>query len=338
MDFFQSVENLVGASPDKPFFNLTDCLAIAGIGPDKNATCIVDSDGSLIVEANNENLFWLDGCIYRFRYPQSFSGIAIERALRLQKESEERMRCSTERIKIYDKCLFMGHAFGWYAYGHLHDSLQRIYFCREDIKKEKWKIVVNRYDRVVEFLEHLRALVGSWITEEDLILIDNACIYEFDNLVYSHSPAVATSYTKESIEWIHSEYIKYFSRDSSWPRRIYLSRNHVRPGFRGVLNEEELAGFLKTQEFTVISGSEPLADIVNYFANAEIIVGAHGSLFANTFLSKPDCRILELCPHNRVDMTFKNKLKLADYYTHRIVQADESHNISIDPQDILDII
>lgn len=336
MNFFDSIENLVGASSDTPFFTLKNCLAVTGIGPSKNATCITDSEGSLIVEANNENLFWLGGCIYKCRDPKKFPRIAIERALMLQREIDERINSTNERRIITNKCLFMGHSFGWYAYGHLHDTLQRIYFCREDIRKERWKIVVNRYDRVVGFIEHLRALLGDWATEEDLILIDNAYIYEFGDLVYSHSPSVATSYTNDSIQWVHSEYLGYFSKAGKWPKKLYLSRNHIRPGSRGVLNEAEIGELLKANEFFVINGNEPLADIVNYFANAEVIIGPHGSLFANTFLCKPECRILELCPHNRIDSTFKNKLKLAKAYTQKIVQADDSFNIVIDTDDIIE--
>jgi hypothetical protein len=328
--FFESNENLVGASKENPYFCITDAFGITGIGPDENATCITDKNYDIILEANNENLIWLGGCIHRFRSPLGYGPISARRALDLQKYVHQRVRDCPEVITVNERSIFLGHAFGWHAYGHLHDTLQRLYFCAEEARSDRPKIVVNRHDRIIDFLGHLSATLGKIVTQEDLIILDNKHSYNFRELIYSHSPATLTNYTEDSLRHLNTSYRNFFECTDSKIAGVYLSRNHVRPGSRGVINETEVVDYLNRKGYVILFGNEPLNKIVRIFSSSLKVIGAHGSLLANTFLCRPDAEILELCPHNRVDVTQKNKLKYARKYEQILVQADSAYNLEID--------
>jgi hypothetical protein len=329
--FFESTENLIGAKVTEPYFVLNDCIMATGVGPDKNASSIADQNGDIILQANNENLVWLGGCIHRFRSALGYGPLALKRVLQLQQDVTERLNEQKPTITVSEPAIFLGHAFGWHAYGHLHDTLQRLLFLKEILKDRNFRFIVNRYDRIVDFADHLGALLGRDIEPTELIVIDNSSTYIFEELVFSHAPATMTNYTQESLQWMSTSYREFFFDDSlRKPKGLYLSRNHIRPGSRGVSNESEVTEFLAEQNFMTVTGNEPLNLIVNLFAHAELIVGAHGSLFANTFLCGPHCRILEFCPSNRIDVTFKNKLKNTPFYTQEIIEADPSYNICLD--------
>lgn len=336
--FFESNENLVGASKANPFFCITDAFGITGIGPDRNATCITDKNFDMILEANNENLIWLGGCVHRFRSPLGYGPISARRALDLQKDVHERIKGNPEVITVKEKTIFLGHAFGWHAYGHLHDTLQRLYFCVDIIRSEGLRIAVNRYDRIIDFLGHISAVLSREVARDDLLIIDNSYCYNFRDLIYSHSPATLTNYTLESLNFMQAAYKNYFRCIDYAIPGIYLSRNHVRPGTRGVLNEAEVVSFLTQRGFIVVYGNEPLCRIVELFSSSLKIVGAHGSLFANTFLCRPDAEILEFCPRNRIDVTFKNKLRLSKRYQQELVDADSSYNLQIDMEIIREFV
>jgi hypothetical protein len=328
--FFTSTENLVGASPDRPWFTIQNALVVTGIGPSGNAACITDEAGDIVLQANNENLLWHGGCIYRFPSKLGYGPLALERLLALQKQVTARLRQQPNVIEVSRPCIYLAHAFGWHAYGHLHDSLQRLFFPLAECKAEQWTPLVSRHDRVVGFTDHLSALLARPISEEDLITLSNKHCYRFRHLVYAHAPATLTNYTQDSLAWVNTSYRSHFSANKDWPHGLYLSRNHVRPGERGVRNEEAVVDLLVSQGFTVVRGDESLPEIVGLFAHARKIIGPHGSLFANTFLCTQEADILELCPSNRVDVTFRNKLKLTSSYEQIVVNADAHHNIEID--------
>ena len=115
-----------------------------------------------------------------------------------------------------------------------------------------------------------------------------------------------------------------------------MSRNHIKAGSRGVINEKEVIETLTKKEFIVLNGQEPLDLVVEYFANAKTIVGAHGSMFANSIFCNQETKIIEFCPNNRACYNFRNTFKKAENYNHILTEADEFNNINID-LNLLDI-
>lgn len=330
-NFFLSNENLVGASESSPLLSLNNCLVVPGTGSDSSdAASIAEESGDIIIETCNENLLWNDGCIHRSKSPLGYGPEALKRGLSLQRVVRSRLNESRDKLEVSEPAIFLGHAFGWYAFGHLHDTFQRLFYCEDIIQDPRIGLIVNRYDRVVDFMQHLRALTGRDFSSEKItILRKNDPLRHYDELFYPHAPAVLTSYTEQSLEWVRMKYFNYFKTTDKKPSRLYLSRNHVRPGSRGVINEREVIDLLEERGFTVLYGTESLSLIVDLFSRAEIVLGNHGSLLAHSYLCPDNCVIHEFCPKTRVDITFKQKLKVAKVYYQHLVESDHMHNINI---------
>ena len=80
-------------------------------------------------------------------------------------------------------------------------------------------------------------------------------------------------------------------------RRIFLSRQDA--ARRRLLNEEKIINRLKPHGFEVIVPSSlSVADQIEVFSQAEIVVGAHGSGFANMVFASPQAKLVEIhSPH-----------------------------------------
>ena len=331
-NFFLSNENLVGASESSPLLSLNNCLVVPGTGSDSSdAASIAEESGDIIIETCNENLLWNDGCIHRSKSPLGYGPEALKRGLSLQRVVRSRLNESRDKLEVSEPAIFLGHAFGWYAFGHLHDTFQRLFYCRDIIQDPKIEIVLNRYDRVVDFIHHLKALTGRDFSGGKITVLKRSDpLRHYEHLFYPHSPAILTSYTEESLEWMRLKYFNYFRTTDKQPSRLYLSRTHVRPGSRGVINEVEVINHLEERGFTVLYGTESLSRIVDLFSRAEIVVaGNHGSLLAHSYLCPANCVIHEFCPKTRIDVTQKNKLKVAKEYYQHLIESDRMHNISI---------
>ncbi|BDG71762.1 class I SAM-dependent methyltransferase [Roseomonas fluvialis] len=81
-------------------------------------------------------------------------------------------------------------------------------------------------------------------------------------------------------------------------RRIYLSRaNQTSYSQRTIVNEAELAAMLAERGFESLEpGNMPFPDQVRAFAEAQVIVGAHGSAFGNLVFARPGATVIDLMP------------------------------------------
>jgi hypothetical protein len=78
------------------------------------------------------------------------------------------------------------------------------------------------------------------------------------------------------------------------PLRVYLLRGAARNG-RRIKNEPELIGRLKDLGFVAIAMDDlSIFQQAKIFANAEIIVGPHGSAFVNIIYCNSACKVIEL--------------------------------------------
>lgn len=234
----------------------------------------------------------------------------------------------------------ISHPFGWYAFGHLHDSLQRLFNLRDLLGKteKRYKFIVSKHDRVNDFLIHLSVFAGYLVSEDDLVLLGDG-IYSVDDIIKPYMSSVYTNFRSDVFEWMYQRYWNHF-RPASVPEgaKLYLSRNHVKPGSRGVLNEGDFISKLVDAGFVIVRGSESLDEIYRIFSTAKLIIGPHGSLFANTIFAPEDCHIVEFCPDNRVDTSFLRKTKKSTRYNQIKLPSDEKFNVIIPEDVIFDII
>ena len=298
------------------------------------------SNGDIVEDAIDEALYWQPRPFpFQHLRTDDIAKVLIEeRKNCLSGLKEFYYKHYSDNVFIHEEAIgiYLCHPFGFYAYGHLHDSLQRLYSVRHLPPDSRYRLVVSSYERVTNFLEHISALLGKTLSDQDLILVSPKEIHRFEQLIVPFSPAIPTSYTSDTYDWLFTSYINEFVEDPFSPtdKNLYLSRNHVTPGARSVTNEEEVRGLLEENNFKVVYGNEPLRDIISLFYSAKTVVGCHGSLFANTAFCRPGTKIIEYCPANRIDFSFRNKYKYAQDYAHCLVGADEKYNIAIPVDDL----
>ncbi len=103
---------------------------------------------------------------------------------------------------------------------------------------------------------------------------------------------------------------------SSYPERIYISRNRAR--YRRVLNEEEVISLLSKYGFAaIVPESIPWEKQIALFANAKAIVSPHGSGLTNIIFCQPRTKVIELfSPHyiRHYYWVISQQLELEHYY------------------------
>jgi hypothetical protein len=295
---------------------------------------ITDVDKNLVENLLHESYYWTPNC-FDGPHKDAYNDEAkMEEAL-LQRRSyinfakDESFLKAGDQLEILKYAVFLLHPFGWYAFGHLNDSLLRLKSLEPLSLIKDIPILVSDYARVVDFEVHLTVLLGFKPT---LIRVSKEQILKIENLVVPINSSEYTSFIKTDYIWFREKYLEHFSiRDRNLkPYRLYLSRNHVAEGSRSVINEAEVEGLLKSNGFIILNGTETLEKIVEYFYYAELVIGYHGSLFANLIFSRHDCRVLEFCAKNREDRSFQNKYKLATKYIYKLVDADDKFNATLD--------
>lgn len=290
---------------------------------DAMTALIVRPDGTPIIEQADEVLYWrpkaFHGVVLAGADPDAEYQRRLDRVANLGREIASR-QVTAIPLPADVSHIYMAHPFGLHAYGHLFDSLQRL---RYGMTAPGSRVVLHGWpSRVVEFEEHLRRL---GVTQA--IAMRREWLFRVPKLWVSPWQASPAQISSDCLDWIFQRYTADVRKTS--PLRLYLSRNHVQAGKRGVLNEEAVLGHLAPLGFTVMTGREPLSEILEKFYNAEIILGPHGSMFANTIFARERCAIIEFCPGNRLDVSFRDKRKKARFYRHIAVPGDDDWNITI---------
>jgi capsular polysaccharide biosynthesis protein len=209
----------------------------------------------------------------------------------------------------------------------LHDSLNRLYPWRHLERRDDDRLLVSRTNKVSDFHIHCKAY--GFDEKSILECQKEGRFLKIPTLYYGVNPSFYTSFTPDCYAWVKDGYDSLFPAPARRIPGIYLDRNHVKSNARGVENNEEVKDYLRSRGFVVVTGEESLSEIYQLFSSAQCIVGPHGSVFVNTIFCQSDCQIIEYCPSNRPDFSFLHKYKLAQDYTHILVEADSDFNISI---------
>lgn len=331
--FIDSKWNFTGVTE---LYSLYECVYV-----ETQTGFIFDSNCKPIFETLFEPLFWNPAIPARtFNNIPEMHELLCNKYLKVAKHGEELADVleQDKRLDRLEESVYLLHPFGWYAYGHLHDSLMRLYSMPEI--QPAPSLLCSDFRRVVEFEEHIEALGYS----KELIIDrrKHSRFVRIEKLHYPVNPSIPTNYTEQSYHWMLDKYSNFFKGKTTESNQgligIYLSRNSVKVGARGVLNESEVIDFLKSKKFLILDGSQNLSEIYSAFSSANYIVGPHGSIFVNTIFAKKTARIIEFCPRNRPDQSFRKKLKNCSNYNYILTEADENYNISIDLEILSELI
>ena len=98
-------------------------------------------------------------------------------------------------------------------------------------------------------------------------------------------------------------------------------------------NEEDILPLLKKEGFHIVTGAEGIKEHVRLFRNASLIIGPHGSLFANLIFSERNPTVYEFCPATRQDHNFEGIGKtLGLQYNWISTPCDDQYNIKLEIQ------
>lgn len=310
---------------------------------DTKTSVVLDNDLNPIYETLYEAIYWWKGTLKGELWSnQELRKQEVSRRYsEIMNVASEITKHDVEAALIIDsnhETLYAMSSHGWYPYGHLHDSLLRLYSWKDCNFKDP-KILCSNYKRVVDFELHIQAF--GYGADSIIEASNDKRLIKVSKLYFGVNQAFFwTKITPPQYEWMIAGY-KHIVEKLEFGREqingLYLSRNHI--GKRGVVNDDEVKEFLIEKfGFKVLEGNETLPEIISLFSRAKFVVGPHGSIFVNTIFCGENCRIFEFCPSNRPDFSFKNKFKLAKSYNHILVDADREFNIEIDLNFLADVL
>ena len=100
------------------------------------------------------------------------------------------------------------------------------------------------------------------------------------------------------VDWLKNKFLKNINTlNKKYPKKIYIDRSDSQSNvshMRTIINEKEVKEFLTNEGFVSLR----LADLnfeeqVQYFNQADYIIGLHGAGFANLSFCKPKTKVLE---------------------------------------------
>ena len=132
------------------------------------------------------------------------------------------------------------------------------------------------------------------ISEDRLFLLAGDAVVEAKTLIV---PSVAhmrgSSFPRWYKQFLQDCFLDKTIKKAKLPTKIYISRSKAT--LRRILNEEALIFFLKDHGFTVVHLEElSVFEQASLFRNAKVIIGPHGSGFANLIFSRPKVKVIEI--------------------------------------------
>jgi capsular polysaccharide biosynthesis protein len=92
---------------------------------------------------------------------------------------------------------------------------------------------------------------------------------------------------------LREDFLRHASEGPGGPERLYLSRS----GRRRCLNDDAIIARCKELGFEVVDeSSRTIAEQIDLYRNAKVLIGPHGSAFTNMVWTKPGTRIIEIVP------------------------------------------
>lgn len=223
------------------------------------------------------------------------------------------------------------HYFANYNHTHwLVDNLPRLYGILKINGPEIFFIIPPNYNRLQ--METLKIFLDKRFK---LIKIGYRDVWKLENFYFSSFSTTNCSgfMPKQYLDFVRNKFLDTFDIEPKEKnKRIYLSR--VKDRWRHIVNENKLIEILKKYDFKIIHPVYlTLKEQAKLFNSAEIIVGPHGSAFANLIFTR-NCKVLEMFSPYELKGHFYmlgKALKL-DYYTLIGDEQFNANNFKINPK------
>ncbi|NET86401.1 MAG: glycosyltransferase family 61 protein [Moorea sp. SIO1F2] len=179
------------------------------------------------------------------------------------------------------------------------DILQRLYQILPLLPKETKFLVPHNFNHV--FYDSLKALGIS--SPDKIVICKHDERLELGKLLWSPPATYSGMDLPEALEWVSNNITSWSLKQkqklstNTYSKKIYISRQDSDK--RQLINEHELCIFLHSEGFKICTLSNlALADQVNLFQVAEIIIAPHGAGLVNLMFTNKGSYVLELFGSN----------------------------------------
>jgi len=203
---------------------------------------------------------------------------------------ETRILKNTEPVRIHKKCISLcANWTHWKNYFHwLIDVVPRLRAYTDD-----YHILVN--DPLASYEKQTLEMLGL-LDKCIFITGDHVVVDEF-KFISPH--ASLSTYDPDSLDYLRATFLKKIvTPQKALPKKFYLTREG---GRRSPINERDLAHKFRDIGWEIIECSDySLNDQISLFNNATHIAGCHGAALVNLLWIKPECRVFEIFPVDRI--------------------------------------
>jgi hypothetical protein len=310
-----------------------DCIVLS------KYSLLLNSDGKLATTALGEHVYWHPQAINMGLPKEALKNEIDKRLSFLQKEAD----LAIDKASQVDlppspyETIYCMHPFEWYPYGHIFDSLQRLYNV-QSVAKGTRTVLINRNGlRVNDLASHFEML--GYSPNQLLSIPKGYSAIRVKKLVVPSSPAIYTQFTHDSIKWLRESYLQNprfldFAAEMDEVIKdefaVYLDRSGSR---RDLLNANEFKAALRSEiplKWIYLKGNECLFWTIYALSRAKLVVGVHGAMFVNTIFTDSRSSIVEVCPSNR---QVSNMVRMAKPCVNHILlihEAEDDFRINLD--------
>ncbi|MDF2789076.1 MAG: capsular polysaccharide biosynthesis protein [Neobacillus sp.] len=193
-------------------------------------------------------------------------------------------------VSYYKNVADLTHVYSKNYYHWMYEVIPRIHLLQQSGLPID-HFILNTED---EQPYHLETLHQLGIKKEQLLITHRGFHVQAENLIIPSQPAFPT---KWGYDFLRKVFLKETTLDASNNKRIYISRKWSRK----IINEDQVMKVLSKYGFVKVGlESLTLAEQVELFSSAEVIIAAHGAGLTNLTFSQSGTKVLEIFPRTYI--------------------------------------
>ena len=160
---------------------------------------------------------------------------------------------------------------------------------------------------------------------EELIIVDHP-YWKENNLWFDDIGQLP----EWSIKYLRNKFL-HLETKNTFQNKIFIDRSDSTSPYNQIDNNSEVKSFLKQKGFQILRFSNlSFEDQIKVFKNADIIIGGHGSAFANLAFCKPDIKLLEI--RQKDHYVSLKKISKVNKFEHKVwlIETNEKGKMYVD--------
>lgn len=272
-----------------------------------------------------ENVYYMNRCWYNndrtpLYYDDFYNDFEYKEFRNSYKHKDISNMTIQENMKICDEVMYLDYIYDFYNFGEFWDCIKRLMISTT----KNLPLFHLSNNRITDINFYFNKLEYVYPTSYTTSTNEKNTLFYFKKINISTISNCCRGYIDNFFAYNFNKFLN-FSQISEKSYNIYLARGKYG---RSIQNETEIIDILKNKyNFIVLDGSESLEDICMYFTNANIILGAHGSLMKNMIWARKNPVFIELCPYTRHLCFYDNSINCGFTTFFFILDCDEKEQI-----------